>query len=63
VQVDPIKPSLKVPGSILLKLRCGGPLSNPAFNYNLRRYTKGKKVAEGIYAMVGRCRLTLSKPS
>jgi len=32
VQVDPIKPVLKAPGTILLKLRCDGPLSNAAFN-------------------------------
>jgi hypothetical protein len=32
VQVDPIKPVLKAPGSILLKQRCDGPLSNVAFN-------------------------------
>jgi hypothetical protein len=30
VQVDPIKAVLKVPGTILLKLRCDGPLSNTA---------------------------------
>jgi len=39
VQVKPMKPVLKAPGSMLLKLRCDGPLSNFAFNFNLRRYT------------------------
>ena len=39
VQVDPVKPVLKAPGSMLLKLRCDGPLSNVAFNFNLRRYS------------------------
>ena len=39
MQVDPIKPVLKAPGSMLLKLRCDGPLSSVAFNFNLRRYT------------------------
>ena len=39
VQVDPIKPVLKAPGSILLKLRCDdGLLSKVAFDFNLRRY-------------------------
>jgi len=38
VQVDPIKPTLKAPGSMLLKLRYDGPLSEFAFNFNLRRY-------------------------
>ena len=41
VQVDPIKPMLKAPGTILLALRCDEPLSNFAFNFNLRRYTWG----------------------
>ena len=33
-----MKPVLKAPGSMLLKLRYDGPLSNFAFNCNLRRY-------------------------
>jgi len=33
-----MKPVLKAPGSVLLKLRYDGPLSNFAFNLNLRRY-------------------------
>jgi hypothetical protein len=41
VQVDPIKPVLKPPGLMLLKLRCDGPLSKVAFNFNLRRYSVG----------------------
>ena len=43
VQVDPIKPVLKAPGTILLKLRCDGPLSNVAFKFNLRRQLKDLK--------------------
>jgi len=39
VQVDPIKPTLKAPGSMLLKLRYVGPVLNFAFKVNLRRYT------------------------
>ena len=38
VQVDPIKPTLTAPESMLLKLRCDGPVSNFAFKFNLRRY-------------------------
>ena len=41
MQVDPIKPTLKAPGTKRLKLRYDGPLSNVAFKFNLRRYTKG----------------------
>jgi len=40
VQVDPSKPTVKAPGSMLSKLRYDGPVSNFAFNFNLRRYTK-----------------------
>ena len=39
VQVDPIKPMLKPPGSTLLKLTYDGPLSNLAFKFNLRHHT------------------------
>jgi len=38
VQVDPIKPTLKAPGTNLLTLKCDEPLSTFAFNFNLRRY-------------------------
>ena len=40
MQVAPIKPKLKAPGSKRLKLRYDGPLSNFAFKFNLRRYSK-----------------------
>jgi hypothetical protein len=40
VQVDPIKPELKPPGTKRLKLQYDEPLSNFAFNFNLHRYTK-----------------------
>ena len=42
MQVDPIKPTLKAPGSMLSKLRYDGPVSNFAFNFSLRRYMKGQ---------------------
>jgi len=40
VQINPIKPTLKAPGIKLLKLKYDKPLSNLAFKFNLRRYTK-----------------------
>jgi len=39
VQVDPIKPMLKAPGTKRLKLKIDELLSSFAFNLNLRRYT------------------------
>ena len=39
MQVDPIKPTLKPPGNKLLELKNGKPLSNFAFNFDLRRFT------------------------
>jgi hypothetical protein len=40
VQVDPIKPNLKLPGTKRLTLKCDEQLSHFAFEFNLRRYTK-----------------------
>ena len=61
VQVDPMKPKLKPPGTERLKLKCDDPLSIFAFNFNLRRYLKEyrkhRQMRENIL-MVGRCRLT-----
>jgi hypothetical protein len=42
VQVDPIKPTVKAPGSERLKLKCDELLSNFAFNINLHHYEKEK---------------------
>ena len=39
VQVDPIKPMLKAPGTETLKLKYGELPSKFAFDFNLRRYT------------------------
>ena len=64
VQVDPIKPTLKAPGHMLLKLRRDGSLSNFAFKFNVRRYIMGEPAwvnVEKKYGKVGRCSLTLSK--
>ena len=38
MQVEPMKHVLKAPGKMLLKLIYDEPLSNFAFNFNLRRY-------------------------
>ena len=73
MQVDPIRPTLKVPGYERLKLSYDGPLSIFAFNLNLRRYTEASEyadyMAEKLIAMpamrrnqAGRCRLTLWNP-
>jgi len=73
VQVDPIKPKLKPPGTKRLKLKCDMLPSSSAFKFNLRRYSTeafsedfaeeaGSVVSLGI-AEVGRCRLNLSNPS
>ena len=48
MQVHPIKPKLKPPGTKRLKLECDGLLSNFGFKFNLRRYTK-------VAAQAGAC--------
>jgi hypothetical protein len=57
VQVDPIKPKLKPPGTERLKLSGDALLSTSAFKFNLRRYIKdiqnwvrmGRLVGPGRY--------------
>ena len=41
MQVDPIKPVLKAPGTEHLILKYDQPLSNFAFKFNMRRYMEG----------------------
>jgi hypothetical protein len=41
VQVDPIKPTSKPPGTNLLILKYDEPLSSVAFKFNVRRYSLG----------------------
>jgi hypothetical protein len=41
VQVDPIKPKLKPPGTKRLKLKSDEPVSSFGFKFNLRRYIMG----------------------
>ena len=51
MQVDPTKPKLKPPGGNLLKPKCDIMLSNFAFKFHLRRYTKAAETeAEGLRA-------------
>jgi hypothetical protein len=47
VQVVPIKPTLKTPGIVLMKLRYDGPLSILAFKFNLRLYTTDTSASHG----------------
>ena len=64
VQVDPIKPTLKAPGTKRSKLKYDEALLNFAFNFNMRRYILAEEGAaeEDKRHKVGRCRLTLSNP-
>jgi hypothetical protein len=71
VQVDSIKTRVESAPDVCnqrLKLKCDEPLSNVAFNFNVRRYTEADffvmPVVGGTYLgrdVVGRCRLTVSK--
>jgi len=73
VQVDHIIPNSKPPATKRLKLKCDVLLSTSAFKFNMRRYTmavsdeaaaaEAAEEAAAAEAEVGRCRLTLSKPS
>jgi hypothetical protein len=66
-----MKPTLKLPRTKRLKPEHGNMLSNFAFNFKLRRYSKAAmNLLATMLAMnpfghqlVGRCRLTLSNPS
>jgi hypothetical protein len=42
VQVDPMKPKLKPPGTKRSKLKCDMLLSTSAFNFNLHHYSQGR---------------------
>jgi hypothetical protein len=56
-----MKPKLKPPGSKRLKLKCDAPLSNVAFKFNLRCYTKAD-VSEngGLITVATTCHQTTS---
>jgi hypothetical protein len=60
VQVDPIKPTLKVPGTKRLKLKYDEPILSFAFNLSLRRYTEVR--ADGQVAVdMGEARSLIKK--
>jgi len=59
VQVDPMKPMLKPPGSKRLNLKCDTLLSTSAFNLNLRRYIERTQYS---HYKVERCKSTVPKP-
>ena len=59
MQVDPIKPKLKPPGTERLKVKHHILLPTFAFKLNLRRYIK---LRDGRVLMVWPCSLTLSNP-
>ena len=44
MQVDPIKPTLKAPGTKRLKQKCDAQLSTAAFKFNLRLYNEAMKL-------------------
>ena len=44
MQVDPKRPTFKAPATRRLKLKTYELLSSFAFNFNLRRYTKGSLI-------------------
>ena len=48
MQVEPVKPTLKPPGSKRLKLEAEKLLSNFAFKFNLRRYNTARFYAAEI---------------
>ena len=51
VQVEPMKPTLKVPGTKRLNLKYDELLSSFAFNFNLRRYIKASGFSSGVTYM------------
>ena len=60
VQVDPIKPTLKPPGTKLLKLKCDTLLSTSAFKFNLRRFDKDADAAVQLYLRA--CEMLEARP-
>ena len=56
MQVQPIKPMLKAPGTKRLKLKYDETPSNVAFKFDLRRYNEGTCVG---YGDESRCECTV----
>jgi len=55
VQVDPVKPTLKAPGTKRLKPKYDEPLSKFAFKFNLRRYNEVHNVTIHTTRSAVRC--------
>jgi hypothetical protein len=62
VQIDPIKPTLKPPGTKRLKLKCDILLSSSAFKSNLHHYTMVDSLTSMDLTGAGRRSLTLCNP-
>ena len=67
MQLHPIKPTLKPPGTKRLQLTYDEPLSNFASKFKLRRYVKDKWKRPDVQVLVvspkvRRCWLAVSKP-
>ena len=54
VQVDPIKPTLKPPGTKRLKLEYDEPLSSFAFNFKLRHYIMYAEYLAKVFQAAGK---------
>ena len=65
MQVDPMKPKLKPPGTKRLKLKCDILLSTSALKFNLRRHSKVKpwgckddrQLQQGVHYYLQKARL------
>ena len=53
MQVDPVKPKLKPPGTKHLIQNCDILLSTSAFKFNLRRYNEGDNESDTVGAVEG----------
>ena len=56
MQIDPIKPKLKPPGTKRLKPKLDELLSTSAFKFNLRRYGEVDALVTLLNYQVWRCR-------
>jgi hypothetical protein len=59
VQVDPIRPTLKSPGTKRMKVKYYKPLSNVAFKFNMRRYTTDPAHVVCGDVQAGSCQISL----
>jgi hypothetical protein len=61
VQVDPVKPKLKPPGTEILKLTCDILLSTSAIRFILRRYSKVHAALDAREKQMASMRLRVSQ--